>query len=100
MNRLLLIVSLLMSTSAFAQVNYVLNPDFELYSECPKNYDDMTFATNWSGVDSMGQNSCVPDYCHTCADVNSPIAVPHGDKYFQIPLSGSGFAELVVYAED
>lgn len=80
-------------------MNLVLNPDFELYSQCPTQFDQIGLATYWSAIDSAGNAVCTPEYCHTCGGQYSS-SVPINQCFFQYPRSGNGFAQIVSYVDE
>jgi len=89
-----------------AQVNYVLNPSFEQYSNCPVITSEIKYANYWNGIDSTWSPGgayfgpiCLPDYCNICdtthlgipeVDVNIPCNV-----YFcHYPRTGNGMVQV------
>ena len=42
----------LYSVGCWGQVNYVLNPSFEQYKNCPNDADQIKFANYWSSIDT------------------------------------------------
>ncbi len=93
MKRLAIVALLLtMSSRVFAQVNLVLNGDFETHTYCPRGWDEIGVCPYWSGIDSLISGNCdVPDYCNACAPISSNVNVPQGFFYFQNPHSGNAF---------
>lgn len=93
---------LMMGGRGLGQVNLVMNGDFEQYSKCPDNINQIKLATNWSGIDTAEQYQCDPaEYCHTCADWNKGrVSVPESQFYYQHPHSGNGFAMNVFYTDE
>ena len=61
-----------------AQVNYVLNPSFEEYSQCPWQYDQIGLAVSWSGIDSQYTYQFTPEYCNICAGSSGTVGIPWG----------------------
>jgi hypothetical protein len=94
-----LISIFLLFTCAFckAQVNYVLNPGFEQYSQCPTQFDQIALAYYWNAIDSTGSSYCTPELCHTCS-INGMTAVPDNGYFFQYPHSGNGLAQIMTFA--
>ncbi len=98
------------STVAEAQVNLVQNGSFEKYKFCPRRFDQIGFANNWSGLDTTWAFSdslyssftwCLPDFCNTCSDT-LPIpyvSVPKSIFFYQTPRSGKGFAQLRIFID-
>ena len=87
-----------------AQVNYVLNPSFEQFSQCPNNFDQIKFAKNWYPLDTIGgfpdDPMCSPEYCNACAGSISTVGVPRGEKYDHYPRTGNGMAEVQMYFDE
>jgi hypothetical protein len=98
MRSILAIFFLFTCASIKAQVNLVKNPDFEKYSQCSYHSDQMSFANFWSGVDSLGISSCVPEYCHVC-DTGMGV-IPMSPQYYQYPRSGEGMAQVQVFYDE
>lgn len=76
-----------------AQINYVRNPDFEQYTSCPTNYDQIKLCKNWSSLDtaeSPPSLGCIGEYCNSCASISSKVNVPFGSRYYQMAHSGNG----------
>jgi len=79
-----------------AQVNYVLNPSFEQYSQCPYDLDQIKFATFWSPTDTIAFDPvCSPEYCNTCC-TNLIAGVPTNVRFYQYPRTGNGMAQVVM----
>jgi len=91
------------SASAFSQVNYVLNPDFEKYSFCPWGFDQIKAANHWSGLDTSQSSNppAIPEYCNSCASGTSIlVGVPSSGYYFQYGQSGDGFAQIISFFDE
>ena len=89
-----------------AQVNLVLNPSFEQYSECPEAFDQIRFVTHWDGIDTTYHLSdsvyydplCLPEYCNVCSNPSLGYAsVPFNGDFYQNPRTGNGLAEMRMY---
>ncbi len=72
-------------------MNYVMNSSLEEHSQCPSNYDQIHYASFWSGIDSFGNISCTPEYCHTCGSMGI-VTVPWCTGGYQYPRTGSALA--------
>jgi hypothetical protein len=97
----LLILS--MPVKMTAQVNYVLNPNFEQYSRCPYEYDQIKFANFWSAIDTVNHppidsfgTLCAPEYCNECS-IHYETAIPNNDRFFHYARSGKGMAQVAMY---
>jgi Secretion system C-terminal sorting domain len=96
----LIVIYLCGSLVGSAQINYVVNPSFEQYQECPYGVDQITFATGWQSLDTVDtwENACIhgycclPEYCNAC-DSGYGVGVPWGDWYYQYPRTGNGMAQ-------
>ena len=93
-------VLLLISNTVLAQQNCVVNPDFEAYSFCPYDGDQIRAAKYWSSTDSLGLSKCIPEYINSCADINSTVSAPQGGGYWQYPHSGNGMVEGVMFYDE
>jgi hypothetical protein len=98
----LTLLLLFMGSSTIAQMNYVLNPDFEQYTFCPTKNNQISAAKYWSSIDSIGLTDCNPDYCHTCVKYPPNISntIPKSHAYWQYPRSGKGMAQTVMYYDE
>ena len=92
------IIFLFAFTFVKAQSNQVLNPSFEQYSQCPYGPDQVNFAYHWSGIDSLGDPTCTPEYCR--CDSTTPFSVPTGGNYYQYPRTGSGMVQVFMYYDE
>ncbi len=86
-----------------AQINLVLNPSFERYSNCPDNDDEakyclhwMSLDSNWSPPDWAHNLEGVPDYCNICSS-SLEVSVPHSSRYYHYPHSGGGMMQLYMF---
>lgn len=96
---LLLLFSFFVSTLGQAQVNYVQNPSFEQYTKCPDDFDEINYATHWSGVDSNRNQFCTPEFCHTCTS-DKAVSVPHNFRFNHYPRTGNGMAQVYMYSAE
>ena len=86
----------LIFSKTWAQVNYVLNPSFENYSQCPTGYDQINLAVFWNGIDTSYTYSNPPptdglgEYLNICADSNLQytVTVPWNDNFYHFPRTG------------
>ncbi len=100
MRYLFLAMLLLVSSQAFAQINYVRNPNFEQYSACPTGYDLINYSTGWSALDSplVTTGGCYPEYLHTCG--TGAASVPTNFYFWQYPKSGKGMAQVLTFFDE
>jgi hypothetical protein len=101
--QILIALLLLISSSAFAQTNLVLNADFEKYDTCPTNNDQINTAKYWSSIDSAlnGFGYCRSDYCNVCANGVNPInSIPKSFQYWQYAHSGNGMAQVLFFDDE
>ena len=100
---ILLYLVLLIPCFAFSQVNYVLNPSFEIDTICPRSSGDMT-VKYWTGGDTIfASDLCTPTYCNVCATgatgVNIPFGGGGGCWYYQYPRTGKGMTLTCLYTD-
>jgi hypothetical protein len=84
-----------------AQVNYVKNPDFEEYTKCPDDWNQINYAKFWTSViDTTGEPFCAPEYINTC-DVSGGYfaSAPLNSYFYQYPRSKEGMAMAWVYSD-
>src|SRR5690606_9278353 len=98
MRRLIIIVILFTCAQVRAQVNYVLNPSFEDYSQCPVGSDQIHYATYWTAIDSNG-GVCTPEFCHTCSMFGTK-AVPANAGFYQYPHYGDGLGRAQIFYDE
>ncbi len=86
-----------------AQINLVLNPSFEIYSDCPENTDGATYANYWTTLDSSWRApdwshdlEGVPEYCNVCSS-NISACVPDNAMFCHYPRTGNGMMQLIMY---
>jgi len=88
-----------------AQVNYVLNPGFEVYDTCPFYLDQIQLAKYWEPIDTLGNPYsvltlplCSAEYCNTCAALTSYVNVPNGGgHYYHYAHAGNGMIQALMY---
>ena len=82
------------------QVNYVLNPSFEQYSQCPYDVDQIKFSLFWSSIDTVAFDPlCSPEYCNNCC-TNLIAGVPANSRFYQFPRTGNGMAQVVMFFDE
>ena len=86
-----------------AQINLVLNPDFEQYTHCPDNIDEAKYCNHWRSLDSgwtppdwAHVSGGIPEYCHSCS-ADYSATVPINAKFRHYPRSGNGMMEVQMY---
>lgn len=84
------------SIAAFAQVNLVPNPSFELIDTCPYNQGQLRFVLPWfcPNVEPFGQGS---DLLSTCYPGIYYIGVPNNAWGYQYPKTDSSMVLMVVF---
>jgi hypothetical protein len=104
MTRLLTALLLCMCSSAFAQVNYVLNPSLEDHTFCPTTYDEIKAANYWTGIDSnaIPNRTCAPEYLNACTpdSLFFQVAVPNNPSFWQYPRTGNGMAQVQMFYDE
>lgn len=105
-NRWVLLALLLStgSSSAFSQVNLVVNGDFETYSRCPSKADQIMLAKGWTPLDTVtkntdtsGNSECSAEYINACGNIQ--WTVPRNYCGYQYPHSGNGMAVGCMYVD-
>ena len=91
---------LIFTSNAYAQVNYVHNPSFEQYSQCPNAWDQIKFANFWSASDSTNTGTCIPEYCNSCAGTNIDVGIPYSLSYYHYPRTGNGMAQVQMFYDE
>ncbi len=86
-----------------AQINLVLNPSFEEYSNCPDNLDETKYCNHWMSLDSnwnppdwTHELGGIPDYCNICAPF-SRVSTPYNVGFYHFPKSGRGMMQVVMF---
>ncbi|MBS1645405.1 MAG: T9SS C-terminal target domain-containing protein, partial [Bacteroidetes bacterium] len=94
---------IILQATTLAQVNYVRNPGFEIFSMCPYTADQIKLASGWSSIDSIsfspdsiGKSGCNAEYCHECS-LYGVCSVPYSSNFYQNPHSGQGFVAVGMY---
>ncbi|MDB5285024.1 MAG: domain containing protein [Bacteroidota bacterium] len=89
--KLLLIVALLFSASAFSQ-NLVPNNGFDTYTACPSGSSQTTLTPPWfNPVNQTG----TPDYMNAC--FAGQQGVPTNFYGYQVPVSPGGYYGMITY---
>ena len=87
-----------------AQINLVMNGDFEQKKACPYFYDLVNDARYWSCIDTAyvyptdsleGSPNCSPEYCNLCGTAGG--SAPANIAFYQYPRSGSGMFDVAMY---
>lgn len=98
-----IVISIILFICAFilkigAQVNYVLNPSLEKYSQCPVHFDQIRFAYYWGQLDTnIVYPLCSPEYCNSCASLASNVSIPVGAGYNHYARTGNGMVNMQMY---
>lgn len=93
MKHLLILLFTFFCCSALQAQNLVSNPSFATYSNCPYDYSQLHFATNWQNGNLLGTS----DYYNFCASADS-FDVPQNISGYQTSASGS-YAGILMYHE-
>ena len=87
-----------------AQVNYVMNPSLEQYTNCPDKGDEINYAIHWTSLDSgwsapdwVHDPYGVTEYCNACAAISSGVGVPYGSLFHCYPRTGNGMAQVQMF---
>ena len=98
------IILLFTCAKSMAQVNLILNPSFEQYSNCPGVWDEISYAYSWMSLDSSWgppdwahDPAGVPDLCHICADSIGHVGVPNNFAFYHYPRTGNGMAQVQMF---
>jgi hypothetical protein len=96
----LFLLLILFITNAKGQINYVLNPSFEIHTGCPNANDQIKKATYWQPIDSIDLDPlCSPEYINACSGPNSPWGVP-GTFISHYCHTGKGMAQNIVFYDE
>jgi hypothetical protein len=98
MKFLIAILFSLVTLNSLAQMNFVRNGDFEQYSNCPYNWDQLTYAKFWRPtVDSAYW--AAGEYYNSCSNSfgDRSTAVPNNINFYQYAHSGEGFLGLHLF---
>ncbi|MEO6831539.1 MAG: hypothetical protein ABI378_04560, partial [Chitinophagaceae bacterium] len=87
MRTVLVLICSLYTGLIHAQQNFVLNPSFEEYYQCPTGIGQIKQAKFWTGFDTTGVLDCWPTYCNTCA-TSFNCSIPKSGYYYQSAHSG------------
>ncbi len=94
------------SLTGEAQINLVINGDFEQKKTCPYAYDQVKDALYWSCIDTafispldslIGFHYCSPEYCNLCGTGGG--SVPSNIWFYQYPRSGAGMFDMGMYTD-
>jgi len=96
-------VSLLLLAIAFCgngQVNFVVNPGFEILTSCPNNSAQIDSAIGWGILQTGGGGT--PDIYNVCCTNPSICGVPYQSNFqtSQYPHAGNGYAGEYAYFND
>jgi hypothetical protein len=87
-----IIIYLLLFVVTKAQYNLAPNPSFEIYTSCPNNAGQLSFATSW-----FSPTNADTDYFNSCA-TNIYYGVPNQGTYnYQLAHSGSAYVGIYLY---
>jgi hypothetical protein len=90
--RFIFVLISVITNMGYSQINYVLNPSFEDFNNCPTMPNQITFADYWSTIDTTGVPAiCTPQYFNACS---SFMGVPIGIYNYQYPKTGNAFASV------
>ena len=100
---IVILICAILPKNANAQINLVLNPQFEQYSVCPDNADEAKYCYNWMSLDSAWNPpdwshdpNGVPEYCNVCA-TNIHSDVPINDRFRHYAHSGNGLMQIQMF---
>ncbi len=101
---IVLICVLFLPLTVKSQINLVLNPEFESFSACPDNIDEVTYCKYWNTLDSSWRAPDwahelpgVPQYCHVCAPMGA-VSIPIGGMHYDhFPRSKNGMMEVQMF---
>jgi hypothetical protein len=105
-NTIIIICASFLSMTGRAQINLVLNPDFEQYNTCPSNPDEAKYCSHWMSLDSAWNPPDwahdlpgVPEYCNVCAPLGD-ASVPAATAFYHYPRSGNGMMQVQMFSND
>lgn len=99
------LILILLAFTANGQINYVLNPSFEEYTQCPSAINQLEFAKYWKAPDSIYiQPYCAGEYINKCANPISPVGIPGslpgpGVRHHYARL-GNGMAQFAAFFDE
>ena len=106
-NKILLIVVIcsFLPLAGRTQINWVLNPSFEQYSQCQTRINNIKYADYWtpivdtffSATDTLGPGKCTSEFCNTCIPYYSTSSIPLSIYYNHYPRTGNGMARSITY---
>jgi hypothetical protein len=103
-NIIIIICASLLSMTARAQINLVLNPDLEQYSHCPDQIDEITYCTHWNTLDSTWrapdfthEKPGIPEYDNICSS-NIYVTIPSNFYFYHYAHSGSGMMQMIMFS--
>jgi hypothetical protein len=89
-----------------AQINLVLNPDFESYNTCPDDWDEIKYCNHWMSLDSSW---APPDWAHDPPGVPEYVSICGAPPYASVPTniffnhyprSGNGMVQVQMFSDD
>ncbi len=101
----MIVLIMVMSIGALAQVNYVPNGDFDTYHSCPIATDQIRLALGWRpidtltvGLDSSGNHVCSAEYFNECSPkLSYGFSIPFNLLGYQYAHSGKGMVGFGAY---
>lgn len=93
----LLVFSFKCSLSA-QQLNWVVNGNFEEFTECPYDFGQIKLCNGWDTLRNGGGGN--PEYFNTCYGFTGIAGVPNNLMVYQNPHSGKGYSDLFSYYID
>ena len=83
-------------------LNYVKNPSFEEYTECPSTLDGLNKCKHWRRIIDVVDS---PNYFHRCANkyigyYEITAGVPRNAFGYQEPRTGDGYAGICTFGKD
>ena len=85
---------------AYSQTNLVLNPSFEDTVHCPFNNNMISYAMNWSGIDTAASalfSNCNPEYFNSSCGIILTSVQPY---FHQNARTGSGMVGSIFLSFD
>jgi hypothetical protein len=106
-NAMMIIISVFyLPLAGKAQINLVLNPNFEIYTTCPDNDDEAKYCNHWMSIDSAWnppdwahEKPGIPEYCNVCA-APGETSVPANARFTHSPHSGNGMMQVQMFTDD
>lgn len=76
-------------------INYVRNPSFEEFSECPSNVNQLHKCLHWQKVPGLNDS---PDYFHRCSNYGGlHVGIPNNAYGIQEPFSGNAYSGIIMF---